>query len=420
MLIVKESPEIEKLYSLQKFGVKLGLDNIREFLEKLGNPQRSFKTFHVAGSNGKGSTSSFIASILMEAGYKTGLYTSPHFVRFNERIIFQGNYIPDEYVINFVQKQWDYIIEKQLTFFEVTTAIAFCYFKDKGAEYAVIETGLGGRLDATNVLQPLAVVITSISYEHTNVLGSTLTQITGEKAAIIKKGAKVFAGKIPNEALDVVEAKCSECNCEFFLLSDYIIEKRDTIELYTEELNIEHLDSPLRGGYQRRNAALALLAVNETLDFINPHILEHGIKNVVKNTKIQGRFEVARKNPTLIFDSAHNFEGMDNFIHEFKKIQQDFSKSKILFTALKDKSIRNMLNRLAPVFDEVYITTLAIERALSIPELQKICDELEIKVTVIEDSTKFVQEFIKTGNEKECLVVTGSMYLVGHVKENLQ
>lgn len=419
MLIVKESPEIEKLYSLQKFGVKLGLDNIREFLERLGNPQKAFKAFHIAGSNGKGSTSSFIASILMEAGYKTGLYTSPHFVKFNERIIFQGNYITDEYVINFVQNQWDYIIEKQLTFFEVTTAIAFCYFKDKGAEYAVIETGLGGRLDATNVLQPLAVVITSISYEHTNVLGSTLTQITGEKAAIIKKGAKVFAGKIPNEALDVVEAKCNELGCDFFLLSDYIIEKRDSIELYTEELNIERLDSPLKGGYQRRNAALALLAVNETLDFINPHVLEHGIKNVVKNTRIQGRFEIARKNPTLIFDSAHNFEGIDSFIHEFKKIKTEFSKSKILFTALKDKSIVSMIKRLAPVFDEVYITTLALERAMPIAELQKMCEQLDLHVTVAEDSSAFVKEFLKAGNEKECLVVTGSMYLVGHVKENL-
>ncbi len=419
MLIVKESPEIEKLYSLQKFGVKLGLENIREFLEILGNPQKSFKAFHIAGSNGKGSTSSFIASILMEAGYKTGLYTSPHFVKFNERIIFQGNYIPDEYVIKFVQNRWEYIIEKQLTFFEVTTALAFCYFKDKGAEYAVIETGLGGRLDATNVLQPLAVVITSISYEHTNVLGSTLTQITGEKAAIIKKGAKVFAGKIPNEAFDVVEAKCKDCNCEFFLLSDYIIEKRDSIELYTEELNIERLDSPLKGGYQRRNAALALLAVHETLDFINPHVLEHGIKNVVKNTKIQGRFEIAKKNPTLIFDSAHNFEGIDSFIHEFIKIQQEFSKSKILFTALKDKSIVSMIKRLAPVFDEVFITTLTIERAMPIQELQKMCAELGLRVTVVEDSTAIVREYLRTGNEKECLVVTGSMYLVGHVKESL-
>jgi dihydrofolate synthase/folylpolyglutamate synthase len=420
MLSVKESPEIEKLYSLQKFGVKLGLENIREFLEILGNPQNSFKAFHIAGSNGKGSTSSFIASILMEAGYKTGLYTSPHFVRFNERIIFQGNYIPDAYVINFVQNQWEYIIGKKLTFFEVTTAIAFCYFRDMGAEYAVIETGLGGRLDATNVLQPSAVVITSISYEHTNILGSTLTQISGEKAAIIKPGAKVFAGKIPNEALDVIEAKCAECKCEFFLLSDYIIEKRDSIELYTEELNIGRLDSPLIGGYQRRNAALALLAVNETLDFVNPHVLEHGIKNVVKNTKIQGRFEIAKKNPTLIFDSAHNFEGIDNFVHEFKKVQHTFSASKILFTALKDKSISSMLERLAPVFNDIYITTLTIERAMPISELQQLCQSLGLKVTVVEDSAAFVRNFINSGNEKECLVVTGSMYLVGHVKENLE
>ena len=188
---------LKKLFALHTFGVKLGLDNITHFLSFIGNPQLNLKTIHIAGSNGKGSTASFIASILMEAGYKVGLYTSPHFVYFNERITINGKQIDNKSVAEFITVHWDYIIEHQLTFFEVTTAIAFEYFYNKEVDYAIIETGLGGRLDATNVINPLAVVITSISLEHTNVLGYKISEIAGEKAAVIKKGTRVFTAILP-------------------------------------------------------------------------------------------------------------------------------------------------------------------------------------------------------------------------------
>jgi len=196
---------LEKLYSLHTFGIKLGLENIQKFLSTLDNPQSKLKTIHIAGSNGKGSTAAFIASILMEYGYKVGLYTSPHFIRFNERIQINNVQIPDEYLANFITESEDYIDEHKLTFFEVTTAIAFKYFAENDVDFAVIETGLGGRLDATNVLDPLAVVITSISLEHTNILGDTIRKIAFEKAAIIKKHIHVFVGKLPMEAVAVVE-----------------------------------------------------------------------------------------------------------------------------------------------------------------------------------------------------------------------
>ncbi len=169
---------LKKLFSLHTFGIKLGLDNIIGFLNHLGNPQQQLKTIHLAGSNGKGSTASFIASILQEFGFEVGLYTSPHFVKLNERIVINGVQIDDEYVSNFISDNDKYIDDHQLTFFEVTTALAFQYFKDKKPDYCVIETGLGGRLDATNVLNPLATLITSISLEHTNVLGDTIEKIT--------------------------------------------------------------------------------------------------------------------------------------------------------------------------------------------------------------------------------------------------
>ena len=196
---------LAKLYNLQIFGMKFGLENIRKFLQVLGNPQNNLKCFHIAGSNGKGSTASFIASILQTAGFKTGLYTSPHFVRFNERIRINGEEIDDEYIASFYDKHELFINENKLTFFEVTTALAFTYFSEKKVNYAVIETGLGGRLDATNVLKPLAVVLTSISLEHTQHLGNTIEKIATEKAAIIKPKTKVFLGILPGKADEIIQ-----------------------------------------------------------------------------------------------------------------------------------------------------------------------------------------------------------------------
>ena len=255
---------LQKLFSLHTFGIKLGLENTLLFLEHIGNPQKKLKTIHVAGSNGKGSTSSFIASILMEAGYKTGLYTSPHFVKFNERIVINKKQVEDRFVADFINRNEKFIDEHELTFFEVTTAMAFEYFRINEVDYCVIETGLGGRLDATNVLNPVAVVITSISLEHTNVLGNEISQIASEKAAIIKNGAKVFTGKLNDEADAIVRKKCSEQKCELFRLDDYINERHNSVELYTDEIEIDDFIIPLKGQYQKFNAALAGLVISKT------------------------------------------------------------------------------------------------------------------------------------------------------------
>ena len=310
---------LNKLFALHTFGVKLGLENIQKFLEAIGNPQSKLKTIHVAGSNGKGSTSSFIASILMENGYKVGLYTSPHFVKFNERISVDGKYIPDEYIAKFIEKHQKHIDEFQLTFFEVTTAMAFEYFNFSKVDYAVIETGLGGRLDATNVLNPLACVITSISLEHTDILGNRIEEIAYEKGEIIKSGLKTFIGLLSEEAIKVIEKKCSTVKSQLFCLEEYIIEKNDHIELYTEELEFDDWEVPLIGKHQKYNAALASLCVAKTFDIDDPSVITDGIKNVVKNTKLQGRYEIVSNKPRIILDSAHNPEGINCLIKEFKK-----------------------------------------------------------------------------------------------------
>jgi dihydrofolate synthase/folylpolyglutamate synthase len=409
---------LEKLFSLHTLGIKLGLENIAKFLKLLGNPQEKIKCFHVAGSNGKGSTASFIASILKEADYKTGLYTSPHFVNFNERIRINGLEIDDQFVVNFIELHEKYIFENKLTFFEVTTAMAFHYFKEMGVDYAVIETGLGGRLDATNVINPIGVVITSISLEHTNILGDTIELITKEKAAIIKKNCKVFLGYIPESSEKLIEEICDKIDVEIFKLEDNIIVRENFVELYNEELNIDKLNSPLRGYYQRYNAVLAALTVYKCLDIHNEKIIEKGIQNVVVNTGLSGRYEIAKNRPLIILDSAHNLEGISNFLNEFRLEENKYKKKSLLFTAMRDKLVFQMLVLLNSHFDTIYVTELTFERGLKIKELQELAEESDIKVTPVQIK-EFLKEYLSKNAKDECLVITGSMYLLGEVKKIL-
>jgi dihydrofolate synthase / folylpolyglutamate synthase len=409
---------LKKLFLLHSFGIKLGLDNIKNFLNQTGIPYEKLKMFHIAGSNGKGSTSAFLASILMEYNYKVGLYTSPHFVKFNERIKINGEEIPNQFIASFVDKYEILIDQYKLTFFEVTTAMAFEYFVSNNIDYAVIETGLGGRLDATNVIKPLASIITSISLEHTHILGNSIEEITSEKAGIIKKGVPVFIGKLPFNAVEVIEKKCSESGSELFKIVEYINEKTNSFELYTDELELDDWTTPLRGDYQKYNAALAGLVISKTLDESDSNIIERGIKDVIKNTGIQGRYEFYKKLPDIILDSAHNPEGVSNFLSEFKKDITKYSKKVVLFGAMRDKAIEKMLSMLQEYFDEIHVTSISYERACSINELREIALKLNIKVIVEDDSFELVSKF---NNEegKSVLVVLGSMYLLGEIKSRL-
>jgi dihydrofolate synthase / folylpolyglutamate synthase len=410
---------LEKLFKLHTFGVKLGLDNVKHFLDHIDNPQRNLKAIHIAGSNGKGSTAAFIASILMEYGYKTGLYTSPHFVKFNERITINGEQIDNEYVAGFITEHWSYITEHELTFFEVTSALAFEYFSNSKVDYAIIETGLGGRLDATNVLNPIAVVITSVSLEHTNVLGTEISGIAKEKAAIIKQGTKVFTGLLDPEADAVVERKCNEENCELFRLQEYINEKDDRLELYTEEIELDEWNVPLRGKYQVYNSALAVLVVSNTFVLDDNRKITHGISNVIKNTGIEGRFEYLHKGPDIILDSAHNIAGVREFLSEFNKSAGKYQRKVLLFGVMRDKAIEQMLIELGKSFDEIHLTQIDNERSAKIDELKKIC--FDIKIDALEEPVgmELINKFLKSEN-KDCLVVLGSMYLLGEVKSKLQ
>lgn len=410
---------LKKLFALHSLGIKLGLESIKSFLSFLGNPQLKLKTIHIAGSNGKGSTAAFISSILIEDGYKVGLYTSPHFIRYNERILINEKQIDDNVVAEFISHYWEYIIKNQLTFFEVTTAFAFQYFNDMEVDYAVIETGLGGRLDATNVINPIGVVITSISLEHTNILGNNISSIAFEKASIIKQKKKVFTAKLAPEAKTVVASKCKKENCQLFRLEEYINEKDDVLELYEENIHLNESNVPLKGLYQRYNAALAVLVVTKLKICEKKSPLVNGIINVVKNTGIQGRYEYFQKNPALILDSAHNIAGITEFISEFNRESKNYKKKIVLFGVMKDKAVDQMLSELNKSFDEIHLIQIDNERAAKIEDLKEICIKQKITIYVETDAVKYIEHFL-TGDKENCLVVIGSMYLIGKVKICMQ
>ncbi len=408
----------KKLFDLHNFGVKLGLDNTIKFLEYLGNPQKLLKTIHIAGSNGKGSTACFISGILQDSGYRTGLYTSPHFVKFNERVVINGIQVNDEFISDFLTEHEAYIDEHQLTFFEVTTALAFKYFSKEDIDVCVIETGLGGRLDATNVLSPLAVVITSISYEHTNILGERLEQIAAEKAAIIKPGVKVFTGKLPLEAEKVVQEKCDKEDCKLFKITDFVDEKENKLSLMNKIINLDEIKIPVKGSYQKYNASLAALVVSNSFPHINQEQIIKGIENTVINTGLQGRYEYFHKNPTIIFDAAHNPEGVENFISEFKNEYDSYRKRVLLFGAMQDKAIGTMLKELSNCFDEIHITEIDYERSAKVDAINTECQRLGIDVVIEREPVEFVTSFLNK-QPGECLVVLGSIHLLGNIKAGM-
>lgn len=409
---------LEKLYSMHQFTIKLGLERIENLLDHLGNPHHNLKAFHVAGSNGKGSTASFIASILMEAGFKVGLYTSPHYVRFNERIKINGVEIDDNYIANFIFSLEEYIDTYEPTFFEVTTALAFKYFSEADIDFAVIETGLGGRLDATNTIYPLASVITSISLEHTHILGDTIEKIAVEKAGIIKPKSLVLTGFMPFEAEETITSKALGLGCRHIKANDFIGKEKDSLNLQLRNKTFRIYSTVLKGQHQLANAALAIKTINEVIGIDDAEIITDGLNNVVMNTGIQGRYEVINENPKIIFDSAHNPEGVESFINEFQKEYKQYKERILIFGAMKDKNISGMLNMLTGYFDKIFISQAHIERAASFEQIIADIGNLKEKVFQLDNPADFIAKF--AGGADKCLVVLGSIYLVGEIKSKIK
>ena len=332
------------------------LDNILAFTSVLGNPQTKFKSLHIAGTNGKGSSSSMLASILQEAGYKVGLYTSPHLKDFRERIKINGREIPEDYVVSFIAKNRPFLEEYHLSFFEMTVGMAFSYFENEKVDIAVIEVGLGGRFDSTNIITPEVSLITNISKDHTDILGDTLPKIAFEKAGIIKRNVPVVISEYQEETAPVFTAKAKEMKAPIIFAN-----------------HIEtSLTTDLQGAYQEKNIK-GVIAVTELLIHqgwdITPENIAQGLLHVVHNTNLKGRWQTLGSYPTIVCDTGHNVGGLTYVMEQLKK--QTYTHLHIVVGFVKEKDVNSVLE-LFPKEATYYFCSPAIARGLNVDTLKEI------------------------------------------------
>jgi dihydrofolate synthase / folylpolyglutamate synthase len=404
--------------------IKKDLTNTIAFCKHIKDPQEKFKTIHIAGTNGKGSVSSYLASVLQESGYKVGLYTSPHLVDFRERIKINGKYISRKYIIQFVAKHQNFIELLQPSFFEATVAMAFDYFAQQKVDIAIIETGLGGRLDSTNIITPILSVITNIGFDHMDLLGNTLPKIAYEKAGIIKPNVPVVIGKALKETLPIFTKKAAATKSHIILaakLSKTTIIKQ---QIGLLKLNIKsgkksiHIQTPLSGGYQIENintSYTALQQVKPALIRINDKTLQLGFKNVIQNVGLFGRFQVLQKKPYIIADVAHNAHGMQQLLKQIKQYDASYKKIALVIGFVKDKDINACL-QLIPKKYTLYVTKANIPRALPTNELAALCTQHKLKPTVASHVNKaIILAKLHVGNNG-LVVVCGSIFVVGEIK----
>ncbi|MFN4111264.1 MAG: bifunctional folylpolyglutamate synthase/dihydrofolate synthase [Ignavibacteria bacterium] len=409
------------LYSLQKSGIKFGLNNTIKLLEQLGNPHHKFKSIHIAGTNGKGSTCSFISSILYTMNFKVGLYTSPHLVRFNERIRINGNEIEDEYLIKMVEALKKTIEEIKPTFFEVTTAIAFKYFADHKVDYAVIETGLGGRLDSTNVITPEISVITKVDYDHKEFLGEKLENIAFEKGGIIKPGVPVIVAKNNEQVKELLKKIAIERKSRILFTDEHyssqVLGKRIDGYLFLIKSSLSNkvyqIKSPLIGDFQIEN----IINVIATFEVLFPdrelqNVISLGIEKM--KFPIQGRFQVVRSTPVIILDTAHNSDAIKNFIFSLNSL---VTKPKVaVFGIMKDKEINDTINLIENSFEKIYLCQASTERSLNVNLLSEKFSNSKVEKF---DSVEGAIEKALTEPDK-IIAIFGSNYIVGEAIEYLR
>ncbi len=424
---------VNYLYSLQKHGIKLGLSNTLELMKLLGQPQKSFRCIHIAGTNGKGSTASMIASILKEAGYTTGLFTSPHLISFTERIRINGQLISEKDAIELASGIRKSIADTDLnpTFFEFVTAMAFHYFACNNVDWAVIETGMGGRLDATNVVQPEVTVITNISLDHCEFLGNTISDIAFEKAGIMKQGVPLItASQDPVVTNQLSEMATSLNSVIHVYKKDFNGDLKDMSDRqitlnYSGTNQYSNLEVPLTGAHQLDNACTAIRAC-EVLKAKGLSISAQSLERGLKRVNLEGRLEWVSDSPPILLDGAHNPEASRLLASSILEIFPD--KKIILITGvMSDKDIKETIEPLIKIADSIILTKAQYERAASSDKLRSIVSSLQESgltykpVSTI--STSSVSEAIDTA-KKQCtedsiILITGSFYTTGEAKEVL-
>lgn len=422
MLSEKKQTILNKLFALQRFGIKPGLERTLELLEAVGNPYKKLKAIHVAGTNGKGSVCSMIASILMESGYKTALYTSPHIVDFNERIRINGNKITDEELVKYAEILLPFSDKIGCSFFEITTALAFLYFADKNVDIAVIETGLGGRFDSTNVLQPLISIITNISLEHREYLGNTLAEIAFEKAGIIKHEIPVIIGDYNPATSEVFIEKAKECNSPIYFIDErymasvqkWNLDFSMLVNAATKTKSYKNISLPLAGEHQLKN----LLTVLKAMELMNENItipensIYLGLKKVKENMGIEARIDLIRTNPAVVVDVSHNPDSIHRLVDTLKKCGYN-EKWNIVFAAMSDKDADTSLSILKSHCTHLFVCTPKIDRAMNCELLKEKALKLGFKnILAIDDCLLAVEAAL---TEKKNTLILGSFYLIGEI-----
>lgn len=389
-----------KLPMYQKVGgsaYRPGLERILAMDTHLEYPHRTFKSIHVAGTNGKGSTSHILASVLQSAGYKVGLYTSPHLLDFRERIKVNGQPIAEKYVVQFIERHAAYFELEQISFFEMTVGMAFDHFRESQVDYAIVEVGLGGRLDATNIIIPVLSVITNIGLDHTEFLGTTRAQIAKEKAGIIKRGIPVVVGQKDEETQKVFEE----------------IALKQFAKLTFVKVQNQHWKTDLKGDYQTQNIQTALTAL-ECLDNhkINLNTLKQGLKNVISNTGLLGRWQIIADSPKLIMDVGHNKEGLSFLATELQKLE--FDHLHLIMGFVKGKRVADLIS-LFPSEASFYLTSPKIDRAIPLSTLKAELTENLKNIDFFPTVFDAINKARSTANVNDLILVCGSTFVVADV-----
>ncbi|MBS1579382.1 MAG: bifunctional folylpolyglutamate synthase/dihydrofolate synthase [Bacteroidetes bacterium] len=417
----------EKLPMFSRLGAaafKKDLTNTIELCNALNNPQQKFKIIHIAGTNGKGSVSNMLAAVLQTAGYKTGLYTSPHLKDFKERIKINGVLCSEEFIIQFTKKIQPYIEIIQPSFFEITVAMAFEYFAQQQVDIAIIETGLGGRLDSTNIITPELSVITNIGYDHMNILGNTLEKIAFEKAGIIKQNVPVVIGETHKETANVFVKKANEVNATIVFadkqrwIADWQYEHHLLNVSVANHLNDEHekYSLDLNGIYQTKNLLTVLEALHQ-LRFkgwsINKKDMQYALQHTKKITGLHGRWEVIHQQPTVVLDVAHNEDGIKQIVQQLALI--NYNTLHVIFGMVKDKAIDNVL-KLLPKQANYYFTQAQIERALNAEALRDKAITEELNGNCFLNVNIALKEAMQNADKNDLILICGSVFLVGEVE----
>ena len=420
MALDRNEKAIRFIYNRQHFGIKLGLENITNLCNLLGNPQDQYDIVHVAGTNGKGSTSSFIASILQAAGYKVGILTSPHLADYHERIRVNGKKIPPEAITAFVERFRPHIVKTQVTFFEVTTALAFWYFAQCKVDWAVLEVGLGGRLDATNVCQPRATVITNISLEHTNLLGRTIYKIAGEKAGIVKENIPLVTGVTDNgnDAARRFREICQERRAPLYFHNprNYHFNqngKGDYIEILKGRFAGLKIRLGLSGRHQAANAYLAV----RTIEIINEkfaRVSRMAVRRGLENNHWPGRFMTIDGRPMIIVDVAHNRDGF-GVLADTLRSRFPGRKFSFLISMVEKKKGDWCLHDIAPLAESISVAPLQNARRDDPYHLISRLNFNRGRVRVFPNANMAVKDLLENSDPSDILVIAGSHFVVGEL-----